>query len=77
MAQRPALARLAYQRSHLRYYERHCGAASTLGLRLLLRAEALAALCLGHGPADAELSRAGYARALLDLLRERGRPPAS
>jgi hypothetical protein len=73
MARRPALARLAYQRSHLHYYRRHCGALATFGLRLLLSIEALSALLLGRGPSDAEMACRAYGRALMGLLWRRVR----
>jgi GT2 family glycosyltransferase len=40
MARSPARARLEYQRSHLRYYAKHCGPASRLALRAWLAGRA-------------------------------------
>jgi GT2 family glycosyltransferase len=42
MAQAPAAARMAYHRSHLRYYRKHKGALATAALRGLLAGRAIA-----------------------------------
>jgi len=58
MSRDPGLARLAYHRSHLRYYRKHRGQASCVLLRGLLLGRCVAALAGG---------RRSEARALLDL----------
>lgn len=74
--QAPARTRLLYQRSHLLYYRKHCGAAQTLGLRLAFTLEALAGLLLGRGPGSDPAARRAYHRALLRLALRRATPSA-
>lgn len=49
----PAAARLAYDRSHLRYYAKHASAPARLGLRALLAARGVGGLLAGPDRASA------------------------
>jgi GT2 family glycosyltransferase len=69
MARAPAMARLAYHRSHLLYYRKHNSTADRVLLRLLLFGRALCELALASVRGDAK-GRTG-ARQLLRLARER------
>jgi len=66
----PALARLEYDRSHLRYYRKHNGAFWTLALRLVLLARATMGWLLALGPGGERRERRGFQsrRARLALM---------
>lgn len=65
MARAPRRASLEYQRSHLRYYDRHNGRAARLALRALIGGRALAAYA--RATAAGRPSDRGSAAALLRL----------
>ena len=62
MARTPERARLEYHRSHLRYYQKHCGLAQRAALRLLLAGRAV--LELVQAAVSGDLARGREAAAL-------------
>ena len=63
MSSAPALARLAYQRSHLRYYAKHNGRFQMLGLRAVL----VGAAVLGWLRAGSDTDARALQRRLLSI----------
>jgi N-acetylglucosaminyl-diphospho-decaprenol L-rhamnosyltransferase len=70
MAKAPRRARLEYQRSHLRYYSKHNGAAACLALRALVAARGLAGWtrALAAGDRDARSEAIALTRLALETV---------